>query len=606
MKRLSYILLAGTLLLAGSCKKYLNTVPDDVLTINDIFTSKANTDKYLANIYSNLPNEFEQRFANYNNSGPWTASSDEAKYNWDFNYSNVMNSSVWSNTDGTVESYWVSYYQAIRNATDFMNRIDGANSKEITTSLKTIYKGEARGLRALYYFYLLRTYGPVVLIGDNLIAADASTDAVRLPRTPFDDCINFVVNQFDSAYLDLPVSPSNNEYGRMTKGIVKAYKAEALLLAASPLYNGNTQYASFKNTDGTALINQTYDANKWKAAADAAKAFIDEFVPGTYDLYSESNADPFTAAYLSCKNVMLNDWNKEWIFARSNSGSFMRYDRTPKHVGFPSDQQGGGAMGVTQTMVDAYFMANGRPISDPNSGYVSSGFSTFQAPYDVNNAGNSQPISTFNQWVNREPRFYVGVTYDNSYWLYQDNGSNPIITSLQYSGNSGRSQSTSDVSPTGYTVRKNVATNDNSRGVLLLRLGNIYLDYAEALNEYDPANADILKYLNLIRTRAGVPTYGSTSLDAPVGQDAMRTAIRNERRVELAFENVRYFDTRRWKIAPQTDGGAFYGMNMYVDGTNFYTKTLLETRVFKQRDYFFPIPNNEILKDNLLVQNPGW
>lgn len=590
---------AGVLLLTGSCKKYLNTVPDNVLTIDDIFTSKNNTQNYLANIYNNLPDEFTQRFTTYANSGPWAASSDEAKYNWDFNYSNNMNSSVWSNTDGNVEAYWNSYYQAIRNATDFMNRIDGATA-ELNADTKKVFKGEARALRAIYYFLLLRMYGPVVLIGNNLIAADAPTSAVRLPRSPFDDCINFVAAQLDSAYLEVGALPFNGQYGRITKGIAKAYKAEALQLAASPLFNGNAAYANLKNADGTQLISQTYDPNKWKTAANAAKAFIDEFVPGTYDLFTESDPDPFQAAYKACRDVVQTEWNSEWIFARGNSGSFMRYDRTPKHVGYASSQQGGGAMGVTQTMVDAYFMANGRFINDPASGYSSSGFSSFQAPFD------HAARSTYNQWVGREPRFYVGVTYDNSLWLYPDDGGGDIITSLQYSGNSGRSQSTSDVSPTGYIVRKNVATNDANRGCLLLRLGNIYLDYVEALNEFDPGNSDILKYLNLIRTRAGVPAYGSAGLPAPSSQDSMRICIRNERRVELAFENVRYFDTRRWKIAQQTDAGPFYGMNMYVDGNAFYNKTLLETRVFRSRDYLFPIPNNEVLKDNLMVQNPGW
>jgi hypothetical protein len=609
MKKLSYIILAGTILLSASCKKYLDAVPSDVLTVDDIFTSKANVDAYLANIYSSLPDELQQRFAGYNGtnfSGPWEGASDDAKYNWDFVYANQMNLSVWSNTDGAVEEYWAGYYQAIRNATDFMNRIGTANPNELSASLKAEYKAEARGLRAMYYFYLLRMYGPVVLLGDNLVSADASTNAVRLPRAPFDSCINFVVQQLDSAYLDLPVTPTNNQYGRIVRGVVKAYKAEALLLAASPLYNGNTQYANFKNADGTNLISQTYDAGKWAAAAAAAKDFLTEFVPTTYSLYTESGPDAATAAYNSCKDVMLVDWNQEWIFARSQSGSYMRYDRTPKHVGGPSDQQGGGAMGATQTMVDAYFMANGLPITDPNSGYVSTGFSTYLSPADE---ANSLPgHRTFNPWTNREPRFYVGITYDSANWLYQDNGYATIISAFQYSSNSGRSQSTSDVTPTGYTVRKNVAANDNGRGALLLRLANIYLDYAEALNESDPTNPDILTYLNAIRQRAGVPQYGTGTnpLAVPVGQAAMRTAIWQERRVELAFENVRYFDTRRWKIAPTTDAGPFYGMNMYVDGPNFYLKTLLETRVFQPRDYFFPIPNNEVLKDNLMVQNPGW
>src|SRR5450631_4349641 len=291
MRKLSYILVAGTLLIAGSCKKYLNTVPNDVLTIDDIFTSKVNVDAYLANIYSSLPDELVQRFATYANSGVWTGASDECKYNWDFVYDNQLNLSTWSNTDGTVENYWANYYQAIRNATDFINRIDGANQTQLTPSLNTVYKAEARGLRALYYFYLLRMFGPVVVVGNNLISADASASAISLPRSPFDSCIRYVVSQFDSAALDLPVNPSSvSQYGRMTQGIVKAYKVEALLLEASPLYNGNTDYANFKNHNGSQLINQTYDAGKWAAAASAAKDFITAFVPNTYSLYVEANA----------------------------------------------------------------------------------------------------------------------------------------------------------------------------------------------------------------------------------------------------------------------------------------------------------------------------
>jgi hypothetical protein len=244
-------------------------------------------------------------------------------------------------------------------------------------------------------------------------------------------------------------------------------------------------------------------------------------------------------------------------------------------------------------------MANGRSIDDAASGYLNSGFSDFKAPFDI------AARTTYNQWINREPRFYVGVTYNNSYWLNQVNNSN-IITNFFNNGNSGRSQSTSDVSPTGYVVRKNVAANGNGRGIVLLRLANIYLDYAEALNESQSGNADILRYVNLIRARAGVPQYGSAGLPAPTGQVAVREAIHKERRVELAFENVRYFDTRRWKIAENTDNGAFYGMDMTKSDNSFYNKTLLETRVFKKRDYLFPIPNDEVLKNNNMVQNPGW
>lgn len=597
MKRILLIITAALALGATSCKKYLDQVPDDVLTVDDIFKSKTNTDNFLANMYFLLPNEHEQRFTGNENSGPWTAASDESKYTWSFNYTNNMNLGAWGSTDNAIATYWTNYYKAIRNASFFIQNIDGANSAEVNAGLKKQYKAEARALRAMFYFFLVRTYGPVIMLGEAPVDINASADDLKLKRSPMDSCIDFIVTELDKAAADLGPNPGA-EYGRITSGVAKAYKVEALLLAASPLWNGNADYADLKNRDGEALVTTTYDATKWEKAATAAKEFLNTYVPSQYVLYKESAEDDFTAAYLSCRNVMTVDWNKEWIYARSNSGSYMRYDRTPFHVGLPADEHGAGAHGATQAIVDAYFMANGLPITDPASGYQATGFTSYQAPFDV------AARTTFNMWANREPRFYVGITYNNSYWLYQSGGT-PIITNMETTGNSGRTQSTSDVSPTGYIVRKNVAPNDNARGALLLRLANIYLDYAEALNESNPADADILKYLNLIRERAGVPQYG-TAIPAPASQAAMREAIHAERRVELAFENVRYFDTRRWKIAEATNNGPIYGMNMYAGGTAFYTKTVIETRVFKDKDYLFPIPNKQILINPNLVQNPGW
>ncbi|MFY0255629.1 RagB/SusD family nutrient uptake outer membrane protein [Chitinophaga sp. 30R24] len=602
MKRVFLILTATLALGITSCKKYLSQVPDDVLTTDDIFKSKTNTDRFLANVYNSLPNEFEQRFAGTDNSGVWSGASDECKYNWSFVYANTMNLGAWANTDDNVDNYWKNYYVAIRNASYLIQNINKANPVEVDAGLQKQYKAEARALRAIYYFFLVRTYGPVILLSEEPVDINTPASELQLKRSHIDTCINYIVQQLEEAKSDL-LEDVGVQYGRVSKGVAKAYEAEALLLAASPLWNGNAAYGDFKNPDGALLVNTTYEAAKWQRAAIAAKEFIDTYVPKYYDLYKENNSDAFTAAYLSCRNVMTNEWNKEWIFGRSNSGSYMRYDRTPFHAGLPANQHGAGAQGVTQNMVDAYFMANGLPITAAGADYQQSGFSSFKAPYDVN------ARSTYNQWVNREPRFYVGITYNNSYWLYQE-GSTPIVSNMEFNGNSGRSQSTSDVSPTGYIVRKDVtgSSNEGERGCLLLRLANIYLDYAEALNEYDPANADILKYVNLIRDRAGIPQYGAGAnmIPVPVSQTDMREAIRAERRVELAFENVRYFDTRRWKIAGTTNNGPVYGLDMTANGTDFYKKTVIETRIFKDRDYLFPIPNKQVLINPNLVQNPGW
>ncbi|KAA8477196.1 putative outer membrane starch-binding protein [Arcticibacter tournemirensis] len=596
------IILAGGLFVSSGCSDFLDQIPDNVLTVEDIFKSKDYVDDYLTQIYANIPNELSQRLGEQF-SGPWTAGSDEAKYNWDFNYANNLNRSTWATTDGTVSNLWNNFYKSIRNATDFIDKIDGANEAEVNTAMKSRYKAEARALRAMYYYWLVRIYGPVPMV-NKVLPVDAPLSEVLLPRSSFDECISFIVGELDQAYNDLPIIPVDDEYGRITKGIVKAFKVEALMLNASPLFNGNADMAGLVNKDGKQLINQSYDANKWKAAADAAKEFLDLFVPVTYDLYVDpsTTSDPFIKAYLSTRNVMSAEWNKEWIFARPKSMNRSEYDKTPKHVGYTTAVQGAGALGATQKMVDAYFMANGLSIGNQSSGYQSTGSSDFKAPFDV------KARSTYNQWINREPRFYVGITYNRSYWLFQGSNTSEVVSVMELSGNSGRKQSTSDVSPTGYIVRKNVVGNSNDRGNVQLRLAQIYLDYAEALNEYDPGNSNILKYLNLIRERAGIPTYGSGQgqISVPATQSLMREAIRKERQVELAFENVRYFDARRWKIASTEFAGEVYGMNMFGDGNAFYGKTLIETRTFRQRDYLWPIPNDEILKNELMVQNPGW
>ncbi|MET3115743.1 hypothetical protein AAKU52_003500 [Pedobacter sp. CG_S7] len=208
-----------------------------------------------------------------------------------------------------------------------------------------------------------------------------------------------------------------------------------------------------------------------------------------------------------------------------------------------------------------------------------------------------------------EPRFYANITYHNSVWLNTTYGN--IITEMNNNGNSGKATGGNDYSVTGYIVRKAMGLGnwrENNRPVILYRVGNLFLDYVEALNESTPGDADILLYLNQIRSRAGIPTYGAGvgQIPSPASQNAMREAIRKERRVELAFENTRYFDTRRWKIAETTDNGPMYGLSINQNLPEFFTKTVFENRVFTKRHYLFPIPAKDVNSDNLMVQNPGW
>ncbi|HKG06762.1 MAG TPA: RagB/SusD family nutrient uptake outer membrane protein, partial [Pedobacter sp.] len=280
--------------------------------------------------------------------------------------------------------------------------------------------------------------------------------------------------------------------------------------------------------------------------------------------------------------------------------------------------------GVTQQQVDAYFMANGQspvlsytangvPVVNENSGYVESGVSTADGTYT--RAG------VWNMYVNREPRFYATITFSGSEWLYHGaDGKLNWYAEFFSTGKDGLQGGARGQDPThsGYVIRKFINPNTDvfnrrwraNPSWIIFRLGEIYLNYIEALNESDPGNGDILKYLNLIRERAGIPQYGSAGLPVPSGQTSMREKIRAERRVELVFEGARFYDTRRWMIAPQVDNGPMYGMNMStgtsLSDPSFYNRTIFETRVFENKHYLWPIAQSEMDRDKKLVQNPGW
>ncbi|RYZ47319.1 MAG: RagB/SusD family nutrient uptake outer membrane protein, partial [Chitinophagaceae bacterium] len=274
----------------SSCKKFLDQVPDDRLTLDETFKNRATAEKFLANVYSMIPREWSQRFVGNSNSGPWTGASDEGEYLWGFVESNPMNIGAWDAGSGFTRAFWRDFYRGVRSATIFIANIDGVTN-DINDEQKKRYKAEARALRAMYYFYLTRIYGPVVLLGDEVIPVDAPASTINMPRSSMDECVEFIVSELDVAAADLPVRSDDQNISRITKGIALAFKARTLLQAASPLYNGNTDYATLKNKDGKQLINQTYSAAKWERAANAYKAFIDQFVPGTYNLYRKNDGN---------------------------------------------------------------------------------------------------------------------------------------------------------------------------------------------------------------------------------------------------------------------------------------------------------------------------
>ncbi len=610
------LFIATILTLNISCyKDFLDQVPDDRLTLEEVFNRRDLSESWLANTYNHIRDESHRT-----NDTPWDVLSDDNDVSQRNNPFRV-NLGNW-NASSNYWNFWDHYYKGIRTATTFMNNIDGnveiMKEREGVALIKR-RKAEARFLRAFFYAEILKQYGPFIIIGDEEINPDLPlTDpTMQKARSSYDECVDYIVSELNQAEADLDVehyygdNVLENDMGRASKVLCRAIKSKVLLYAASPLVNGNPDYRGFTNVDGTSLFNATAEVSKWTKAAEAAKAVIDYAESsGKLGLYKKLKTNGSIDAFLSYRDVFLDSWNIEWILAR-NSNSLGSYQRssTPRLAG------GYASMGPTQQLIDTYRMVNGEapitsytadgnPVINSASGYSEIGFVNFMAP------GATRQKNTFNMYVNREPRFYATITYSGSDWINTTSSLGVREVGLYYTGESGKGGS-HDYTETGYLFRKNISPtyhptqNNVARPYVMMRYAEILLNYVEALNEVTPDHPDILKYLNQIRERGGIP-----ALAAGLPQNDMRTHIRAERRIELTMEHLRYFDTRRWKIAEQTDSGPFYGMNAEGGTSNtdlaFFKRTRFENRVFRKSFYFFPIPQTEIQRNINLVQNPGW
>ncbi len=586
MKKIQYIILLLTGVLALSCnKEYLDKQPDDMLTIDQLFQNRTETERYLRNVYSRLPDELT----------PWTnytGISDEGDILFVQMSHNAVNLGNWSPLSVPFNDY-SGLYQGIRSASVFISKVGECTECEaLSVGTTKVWAAEARALRAWYYFLLMRKFGPVVLMKE-MLPVDVEASLTQIPRSSFDECVDYIIQELNTAQTDLPAKITDSrELGRVDSRVVQAMKSRILLYAASPLWNGNADFSNFKNADGKQLVSTTYDVNKWKKAADASKVLIDLMPEGLYKKNVGNVFDPF----VSYRDVFNDRFNQEIIWARPSTDGW-NYE---KHLA-PRQVTGYNGIAATQSIVDSYYMANGKMINESGSGYVETGFSTAATTYTKS--------GDWNMYVGREPRFYASILYNGDIWPFTGEGQ--IKVQFYATGASGRNGS-HDYTPTGYLITKYISPNSNVRTgqiemktYIFFRLAEIYLNYAEALNEHDPGNPDIKKYIDLIHERAGIP-----GLPSGLSQDQMRERIRLERKIELAFESQRVFDTRRWKIAEQTDNGPMYGMatskgTSFTDAS-FYERTVFETRVFQKKHYLWPIPQSEIDRNKAMVQNPGW
>ena len=540
-----------------SCNDFLDREEDSFIDKTATFDSYNRTKQYLTYAYSLLP-EGLNRFSGGALLG---AATDDACFAIESSNIQQFNNGSW-NALSNPDNVWDRYFAGIAKCCTLLensnhinldiSRLDPAKRVEYENNLKDIrmWRAEAHFLRAYFNFELLKRYGPIPIIKSTL---DINKNYSDTPRPTMKEVVEFIANDCDMAADSLELTPwrnMNDAFGRATKGAALALKSRLLLYAASPLY------VDFGDIDEA---NKPSDATLWKAAADAAKAVID------------LNQYALAPAY---DDLFKNDFqNKEYIFVRrypSNSD----FEKS----NFPISYGGKGGTNPSQNLIDDYEMLDG-------------------TAFDWND-----PVKAAHPFENRDERLLATVLMNGVLFKGKRIATYPGGADAMPNPNATK---------TGYYLRKflnenvNIQTGGGSDGhvVPLFRLAEIYLNYAEALNEYDPTNPDIAVYLNKIRERVSLP-------DVPSGltQEQMRTLIHHERRVELAFEEHRFWDVRRWKVASSTLGAPVKGVKITQDdaGNFTYSPVQVEQRVFQPKMYWYPIPQSEVLKLHHWEQNKGW
>ena len=623
----------------SSCSDYLDKEPDDQLTLETVFENKTNMERWLAYIYNATP-----KFYNYDGAD---AVADELapSVGWESQGFKAIlyQNGNWTSASGGVINYWETFPMRIRQAYIFIKYAHAL--PDVTEKEVNYMKAECRFFIAYFHAVMAMTYGAVPIIRDA--TEEITGETLLLKQEPFNTVVDWAANELLETSKLLPAYyDEDNKYGRITSIICLAMRARLLTFAASPLVNGNqdSDMVNMKNCDGVSIFDSTFKPERWKTAVDANKLLIDQAEKAGHKLYIETIGDDVDAfqSYQNALMLRYNQGNMEILFPRTydDAGYFDR-QANPRSMG------GAGAIGVTQSLVDAFFMNNGlvpitgytndgaTPVINSESGYSETGYSTVDESYKTTwmyatKGGTEQetehvivPKNTYKMYCGREPRFYISVLYNEEYHWGKDKSNAKNKFANFFSG--GEDGGPSHDSPSaGYLIRKRVdpsaipasssGTYKKRQGVLY-RLAEAYLSYAESLYEYSVATGtytdnetEILDYINRVRYRAGIPQYGKGADQIPVTEAQLRDLIRRERRVELNCEaGIRFDDLRRWKEAETALNGKFYGMNALAKSTErdeYYKRTLYQTRRFIS--YWWPIPQDDIDKNTNLRQLPGW
>lgn len=532
----------ASILIATSCNKFLDVLPKSQVSDGTLWTNTGNADLFLNGIYASLPRA-------YNTADPIDNYSDDSMNDLIYEYS--RSTFAMSNFDASNGPNQWQHFANIRKCNLFISK---AEQSQLPDDWKKKRLAEARFLRAYFYHILWMNHGGVPIIKDVLNYNEQGDEIFRA-RATSEEVFTFINEELEEISDELP---ERSDIGRATKGAVLTLKGWCELFWAS------------------ALNNPSNDKVRWEKAAQTNQQVIDL---GLYDLFSDYQA----MFYEENNNNIEEIFSRQYLGGTTLGGS--REGLTgPSSAGEVSRSYGG--VRPTQNLVDAYFMANGLPITDPASGYNP------QDPYK-----------------NREKRFYQSISYNGAEWLgfemvyVKGSGSKNEIDLSD--GNFG--------SNTGYDLVKGMNPKYaiqgdqklNSANQKFFRFAEVLLSYAEARNEAYGPDLSVYESVNQVRQRSELPP-----LKAGMTQSEMRRAIRQERRVELAFEQKRLFDLFRWKTAEVELNGNLKGMKIEKRGNDlFYTVIDAaggKRSFYPEKNYVFPIPQTAIDRNKNLVQNPNY
>lgn len=627
MKTIIYICSIVFLLTSlNACRDYLDQVPDEKLSEENLFKSKDDVVKVLTQIYSAYHDVID--FTAY----PGQAS-DELDHNWS-NYGPYYKDNGQFGPGTPIFNNWAKYYAAIRTSIYFLDRLDECRDEKMTDQDRTWWRGEAEFLLGYYYFLLFTQYGPVPLVTQNY--KGQSLDAIMeagFPRTPADSIIRYIDRLLVSAASRLDTTfATPDRVGRANGTAAWLLRSRLALYAASPLYNGQVSPTNQKtythlvttNAIGENLLNNKFESERWKKAMDIALEAIKIADKGGFGLYKGT-----VNGYDSYKKIFTYPRggfpNIEFIFYKQNNSAT---DRGITHS-LPVSWSGYSGVCPVMSHVNEYFMANGlMPEDDPEYAQAS-GFSVYDK--------DGFTINQYKKFMKRDPRFYANILYPERYSYAMLSGTqedyntkwggdtdNKILYFRPYAHSQDGffSKTGRDYTSTGFLMAKffsqtmtKQAKGDNASPnfrytELLLNYVEAAIEYYDAKGEQASSHAEIFTQWDRIRARVGVAgvveAYGKAGI--PLTNKKLRELIRRERRIELAFEGHRYFDNRRWLDA-EREGGPKYAFNIMKDKDDgFWDEYVFETRYWDTNDklYFMPIPQSEIDKNSKMTQNPGW